>query len=856
MSEQTASIRILHVDDEPGFADLVATYLQREDDRFEIELASNASDGLDRLDDAEFDCIVSDHDMPGQNGIEFLETVRDDHPDLPFILFTGKGSEEVASEAISAGVTDYLQKGSGTHQYTVLANRIRNVVEKWHTEQEAERIRTRLEAITENSNDAILTIDAGSTIRFVNRAAEELFGYEQDTLVGEPLTTLIPPRHRDTHREAIEQYLETGERTIDWKAVEFHGQHRDGHEIPLSVSFNEFEEDDEIRFVGVLRDISDRVRMEEDLRERERRFRQMAENLQEIVWMTDPEKEELIYVNDAYEEIWGRSAETLYEDPRAFIDAVHPEDRDRIEDALEAQATGAYEEEYRIIRPDGEIRWVNDRTVPIENDAGEVYRIVGITSDVTERKEREQEHDRLLDLLDHTERIADVGGWEIDPETEDVFWSDHLFEMLGWDADEEPPLDGALDVYLEEDRARVENAVQEAIAAGDAFDVQARFRRRDGDVRRFRIRGEPTLDDGDVVTLRGAVQDITEQKRREQELRDEEQFVQSIYNALPDPLYAFDTDGSPIRWNVRLEEVTGYTSDETREMHVTDFVPADEVEEVARKFQQVLEDETPVTFESAIRTKKGERIPYEFTGGPLKDADGELIGVTGIGRDIQERKERERELQERNERLNEFASIVSHDLQTPLNVVEGRIELAREECDSEHLDQADTALDRMTRILEDVLWLAREGRDIGSTEPVALQSAVESAWNLVSECANDAELRYADDEGGLPTIQADTDRLSQLLENLLGNAVEHGGDNVTITVGELDDGFYVEDDGPGVPAEKREKLFEVGYSTNEGGTGFGMSIVKRVADAHGWDIRVTDSSEGGARFEISGVEFN
>ncbi|MBP2251007.1 PAS domain S-box-containing protein [Halarchaeum solikamskense] len=856
MSEQPSPIRILHVDDEPGFADLVATYLQREDDRFEVELAANAGDGLDRLADAEFDCIVSDHDMPGQNGIEFLEAVRDDHPDLPFILFTGKGSEEVASEAISAGVTDYLQKGGGTHQYTVLANRIRNVVEKWHTEREAERIRTRLEAITANSNDAILTIDAEGTIQFVNRAAEEMFGYERDSLVGEPLTTLVPPRHREAHLDAMERYLETGERTIDWKAVEFPGRHRDGHEIPLSVSFNEFEEDDERRFVGVLRDISDRVRMEEDLRERERRFRQMAENLQEIVWMTDPEKEELIYVNRAYEEIWGRSAEGLYESPRSFLDAVHPDDRDRIEDALDAQATGTYEEEYRVRRPDGEVRWVNDRAVPIENDAGEVYRIVGITSDITDRKEREQEYDRLLDLLDHTEQIADVGGWEIDPETEDVFWSDHLFEMLGWDDDEEPPLGEALDVYVEDDRARVENAVRDAIEAGDSVDVEARFQRRDGGVRRFRIRGEPTLDGGEVVALRGAVQDITEQKHREQELRDEQQFVQSIYNALPDPLYAFDTNGDPIRWNVRLEEITGYTGDDIRGMSVTDFVPADEAETVAEKFQRVLEDEASVTFESAIRTRDGERLPYEFTGGPLKDANGELVGVTGIGRDIQARKERERELQERNERLNEFASIVSHDLQTPLNVVEGRVELAREECDSEHLDQIDTALDRMTRILEDVLWLAREGRDIGSTEPVALRSAVESAWNLVSESADGAELRYADDEGGLRTIRADSDRLSQLLENLLGNAVEHGGDDVTITVGGLDDGFYVEDDGPGIPTEKRERLFEMGYSTSEGGTGFGMSIVKQVADAHGWDVRVTDGSESGARFEITGVEFS
>ncbi|MFB6077909.1 MAG: sensor histidine kinase [Halarchaeum sp.] len=357
------------------------------------------------------------------------------------------------------------------------------------------------------------------------------------------------------------------------------------------------------------------------------------------------------------------------------------------------------------------------------------------------------------------------------------------------------------------------------------------------------------------MTLRGAVQDVTEQKLRERELRGEQQFVQSIFNALPDLLYAFDTDGYPIRWNDRLAEVTGYASDEIEGMHVTEFVPAAEGETVAANFQRIVEDGARVTFESAVETESGERIPYEFTGGPLEDGDGELQGVTGVGRAIGARKERERALEERNERLDEFASIVSHDLRTPLNVVEGRVALAREEVESDHLDQIDTALDRMNRILEDVLWLAREGRDIGSMEDVALRAVVEDAWNLVADRADGADLRYAADASGLPVVRADADRFSQLLENLLGNSLEHGGSNVTVTVGALADGFYVEDDGPGIPDADRQNVFEMSYSTSESGTGFGLSIAKQVADAHGWDVRVTDGRAGGARFEFTGVEF-
>lgn len=110
----SAAIRVLHVDDEPDFGDLTATVLERSDERFEVDTRTSAAAGLDRLAEGDFDCVVSDYQMPATDGLEFLEAVREENPDLPFLLFTGQGSEEVASEAITAGATDYLQKESGT----------------------------------------------------------------------------------------------------------------------------------------------------------------------------------------------------------------------------------------------------------------------------------------------------------------------------------------------------------------------------------------------------------------------------------------------------------------------------------------------------------------------------------------------------------------------------------------------------------------------------------------------------------------------------------------------------------------------------------------------------------------------
>jgi signal transduction histidine kinase len=229
--------------------------------------------------------------------------------------------------------------------------------------------------------------------------------------------------------------------------------------------------------------------------------------------------------------------------------------------------------------------------------------------------------------------------------------------------------------------------------------------------------------------------------------------------------------------------------------------------------------------------------------------DGTVEAAVGVARDITDHREREKELQRQNERLEEFTSVVSHDLRNPLNVADGRLELAQAECASEHLEHAAQALDRMDALIEDLLTLARDGQDSTDLQPLDLTAIVESCWANVE--TGDATLVTDSDR----TLYADRSRLKQVVENLVRNAIEHGGPDATVTVGELDDGFYIEDDGPGIPEADREAVFKPGYSTDKTGTGFGLSIVERVVEAHSWDIHVLDGSGGGARFEITGVEF-
>ncbi|OTE99433.1 hypothetical protein B9G49_12060 [Halorubrum sp. SD683] len=695
---------------------------------------------------------------------------------------------------------------------------------------------------------------------------------------------MIPERYRDGHRQGMERFLETNDRSLDWTAIEFSAQHREGHEVPVSISFSTFKEGGERKFVGVLRDISERVRMEDELRERERRFRQMAENIQEMVWMTDPTKGEVLYVNPAYEEIWGRSPDALYEDPQSFADAIHPEDRDRVEEILDPQSTGSYEEEYRIVRPNGETRWVYDRAVPVKNEAGEVYRTVGIASDITERREREREFDRVVELLDHTERVADVGGWEVDPKTGDAFWSDHLFELIGWEGDRAPSLEDIVDIYAEEDRPRVEAAVENALTHGESFAIEARLQRSNGEDRWMEIRGDPHVENGEVTTLRGAVHDITERKQRERALHE-------LYDVTSDPDLSFDEKVQALLRLGRRELGTEYgtLSSIHDDEYVFEFVdtdretiqPGDVVPVSATNCELVASTRQTVVIGDVERDAPEETGRAGFTewgissyiGAPVFDT-GDVYGTfcfydtaaradrftdweetlvdlmsNWVTVELQ-RKRTTEQLRDQNEQLSQFASIVSHDLRNPLNVAKGRLELVREEDDGEHIDAVRRSHERMQDLIDDLLALARVGEQMGELERVNPADVASDCWRTVA--TTEATLRTAISR----SVRADESRFRQLFENLISNAIEHGGEDVTVTVGELDDGFYVEDTGVGIPEENRDSVFEPSYSTTRNGTGFGLHIVNQVVKAHGWDIRVTTGARDGARFEVTGVEFS
>jgi signal transduction histidine kinase len=188
-------------------------------------------------------------------------------------------------------------------------------------------------------------------------------------------------------------------------------------------------------------------------------------------------------------------------------------------------------------------------------------------------------------------------------------------------------------------------------------------------------------------------------------------------------------------------------------------------------------------------------------------------------------------------------------MQNPLQTVRGRLELAIEDDETEHVEAAMSSLERAEQLVDDVAGVLKSGTIVGEREEIGMGRVAESVWEALERCGEDDAIEIE----GSPSVKGDREAVRRMLDNLLGNSLEHGETPVKVRVGELEDGFYIEDNGPGIPEENREQVFEQGFSTKEDGgeTGMGMASVRQIVLAHGWRIDIADADElDGVRFEI------
>lgn len=314
-------------------------------------------------------------------------------------------------------------------------------------------------------------------------------------------------------------------------------------------------------------------------------------------------------------------------------------------------------------------------------------------------------------------------------------------------------------------------------------------------------------------------------------------------------IFQLDSDGTILTWPAPAKALYGHDKETITGQHVRALFADKDNADSDSLPEGYFEGQTADTIEVEHWHRRGDGAIFwgTLTLSPLS-SDG-VHGYAAISQDTTTTKEYERMLERQNDRLKEFTDILAHDLRNPLNVIDGNLALYEETGDGEHLETIDKTTDRMARLVEDLLRVAEQGDVVTDPEPTDIGDVIETAWQSLAFDA-DATLQYEPVE----SVSGDPDRLCELFENLFRNAVEHGGNDVMVRVGPLNTGFYIEDDGPGISDRHKPDVFDHGFTTRDEGHGYGLSVVRTIVNAHGWDIVATDAQTGGARFEITDID--
>lgn len=611
------------------------------------------------------------------------------------------------------------------------------------------------------------------------------------------------------------------------------------------------------------------------------------------------------FIADAsFARLFGVDPEKVTDDVplKTFLSGIHEDDRERVEEKITetVETGGEYETEYRVRNIDGDIRWVVARGTVEHDENGTPSRFPGVVSDITERKRAEEELRRAQEQLEIATKAASVGIWRWDIQENSLVADEYFAESYGIDPEEAAagaPIEKFFVPIYEEDRERVWQKLDEAVE--ETGELEAEYRVKDGESNTMWVmsRAEVEYDEnGTPLRMNGAISDVTERKRTERRTQFLEKLGQELQPlANPDEIMATTAQLLGEHLNVDRCAYAEVEDDEDHFVITGDYTSGDTESIVGRwafsdfgdeTLRLMHENQTYVVdnVEADERVTKASREAYEQTRieavicVPLHKA-GKFVSAMAVhqrtprewhphevelvetvvqrcweslerARTVRDLRKREQRLEQQNERLESFASMLAHEIRNPVTIGQIYSQQLPGEVAPEAVDYVMEAFDRIEDMVDVMLVLTRGREAVGGDSSVQLAEVVREVWADMD--APDASLEVAIDY----TIQADETYIRHLFRNLFENAVEHGGADVTITVGKLSTGFYVADDGEGIAADDWEAVFDAGYTTaaSQGGTGLGLAFVRELAEVYEWTCTVTESVAGGARFEFRNID--
>jgi PAS domain S-box-containing protein len=643
-------IKILHVDADIAVSEAFAETLNEAEGNFEVVSKTEPQDALSSLVTTDFDCVVSEYDLPNMTGFELLNAVQDHDETLPFILFTGAGDEKVASQAISAGVTDYIRKQLGQEGIDALATRVQELgVGQSLSETNTRYDTAQFERFLEVFPDAVFVMDEeGRYLDYIAGGDRSLLYDDIDELLGQRYHDILPGETADRFLEIIQQALDTGEQQqIEYQLDVKRGQRWFEARVgPLNA------QTDPRTVYWIARDITERKR-------REHEYEQIFNNVNDAIAVFDPATGDIIDVNETYHEMLGYDdLETIRE---LGIDGLSANDEgytgERGTELIRAvsQSGEPNTVEWRGETSDGDRLWLEATLAPAE--IGGQDRVLSIQRDITERRELEQTYRDIF------ENVSD--GLVIhDPATGDILEvNDRYCELTGYDREE--LLNGTVrQVMLDDPEYTYEEVIARIKQAREdgpqLFEFKAQ--KKNGEIfvadvhlRTIEIRGKERV--------LASVRDITERKRRKQE-------YEQIFHGVNDIITIHDTETAELLdVNDTFCELLGYDRETILEMGITGYSPAEAgytMEQAQQFVQDVIESDEPKQTEWAVETRDGE-TRWLAVKGTTVEIGGERQYVS-ISRDVTERRRREREYEQIFNNVNDIIAVHDRDTGELLNV--------------------------------------------------------------------------------------------------------------------------------------------------------------------------------------------
>lgn len=746
--------------------------------------------------------------------------------------------------------------------------------------------------IAENIADAIIRINENSNIVFVSGAAEKIFGYEQSEMVGQNLTFLMPDYLKHHHSNAIQRYLVTGEKKLDWKRVEVPGKHKNGKELSLEISFSEYTQDEKRFFVGVIRDVSDRTKIEKSIRDSEKILQGTLDALTAHIAVLD-NKGTILKVNKAWRDFAQANnfAGDSYGIGDNYIEACEPQNQnnddcrfqgniacDGIRDVISGKIP-IFEMEYPCHSPT-EFRWFIMRVTPYSDEdfPGIVVAHENITTRKLAQKETqksEQKYRTLSEAMPAFMFITNNDGHT-------TFANRQWFEYTGFTKEQTYGIEWTNAIH-QEDFPRVVAEWSKAVEEKKIFESEFRLQRLDGEYRWYLVRVVPRKDNEDeIIDWFGTGTDIEDRKQIEEELRASEIFNRAVLESSPDCVKLIDENGRVQYMNangMNLMEIDDL--DPLIDRNWRDLWQEDNQHLVDEAFKTAISGET-ARFQAFRPTVKGTSKWWDVIVLPIEKTKSKdnKARVLSVSRDITETKriseallkaevEQRKQAEAANRAKDEFLSVLSHELRTPLNAMLGWVRMLKSgNLDKSRIDQAIEVIERniilQNELIEDLLDVSRiiSGKMLIQKKAVDFSPIVSNALDITRPLADKKNISLSfNNSVGFERILGDETRLSQIIINLLNNAVKFtpNGGSVKINLSNDDKTLYFEitDTGIGIEAKFLPHIFErfrQADSTtkrNFSGLGLGLTIVGHLTELHKGKVEVLSEGVGkGSTFKL------